>query len=117
MSRFLSARQGNKQLSDYVQELRTLIAAMHHDPLLEMVLVTNFMEGLRTGVARTEVFWVYPTSFKAAVDIAFTLSLTLRHPVLAPMGTTQTRRTFFVRLIGRSLWTSFSPKQAKKQSF
>uniref|UniRef100_M4BM31 Uncharacterized protein n=1 Tax=Hyaloperonospora arabidopsidis (strain Emoy2) TaxID=559515 RepID=M4BM31_HYAAE len=35
-----------------------------------MVLVTIFMEGLRTGVAQTEVFWADPTSFEAAVDIA-----------------------------------------------
>ena len=68
--RFLSARQGRKELSDYVQELRTLIAAMQLDPLPEMVLVTIFMEGLRTGVAQTEVFRVHPTSFEAAVDIA-----------------------------------------------
>ena len=69
-SRFLSARRGKKELSDYVQELRTLIAAMQLDPLPEMVLVTIFMEGLRTGVARTEVFRVHPTSFESAVDIA-----------------------------------------------
>ena len=69
-SRFLSARQGKKELSDYVQELRTLIAAMHLDTLPEMVLVTIFIEGLRTGVARAEVFGVHPTSFEAAVDIA-----------------------------------------------
>ena len=30
------------------------------------------MEGLRTGVARTEVLRVHPTSFNAAVDIALT---------------------------------------------
>ena len=54
-SRFLSACQGKKELLDYVQELRTLIAAMQFDPLPEMVLVTIFMEGLRTGVARKEV--------------------------------------------------------------
>ena len=69
-SRFLSARQGKKVLSDYVQERRTLIAAMQLDPLPEIVLVTIFMEGLRTGVARTEVFRVHSTSFEAAVDIA-----------------------------------------------
>ena len=34
-----------------------------------MVLVTIFMEGLRTGVARTEVFRVHPTFFGAAIDI------------------------------------------------
>ena len=69
-SRFLSARQGKKEPSDCVQELRTLIAAMQLDSLPEMVLVTIFMEGLRTGVARTEVFRVHLTSFEAAVDIA-----------------------------------------------
>ena len=60
-SRFLSARQGKKELSDYVQELRTLIASLQLDPLPEMVLVTIFMEGLRTGVDRTEVFQIHPS--------------------------------------------------------
>ena len=54
-SRFLSVRQGKKEPYDYGQELRTVVAAMQLDPLPEMVLVTIFMEGLRTGVARTEV--------------------------------------------------------------
>ena len=35
-SRFLSTRQGKKELSDYVQGLRTIIAAMQVDPLPEM---------------------------------------------------------------------------------
>jgi hypothetical protein len=61
-SRFLSTRQGKKELVDFVQELRTLIAGMTADPLPEVVTVTVFMEGLRTGVARTEVFRVHPTS-------------------------------------------------------
>ena len=43
---------------------------MQLDPLPEAVRVTIFMEGLRTGVARTEVFRVQPTSFEEAVDIA-----------------------------------------------
>ena len=43
---------------------------MQLDPLPEMILVTIFMEGFRTGVARTEVFLVHPTTSKAAVDIA-----------------------------------------------
>ena len=69
-SRFLSARQGKKELSDYVQELKTLIAALQLDPLPEMDLITIFMESLHTGVAQTEVFRVHPTSFEAAVDNA-----------------------------------------------
>ena len=43
---------------------------MQLDPLPEMVLVTISMEGLLTGVNRTEVFRVHSTSFEAAVDIA-----------------------------------------------
>ena len=52
-SRFLSTRQGKNELTDYVQGSRTLMAAMQSDPLSETVYVTVFMEGLRTGVART----------------------------------------------------------------
>ena len=59
-SRFISTRQGKSELTDYVQELRTLMAAMQSDPLPETVHVTIIMEGLRTGVARTEVFRVNP---------------------------------------------------------
>uniref|UniRef100_M4BTU0 Retrotransposon gag domain-containing protein n=1 Tax=Hyaloperonospora arabidopsidis (strain Emoy2) TaxID=559515 RepID=M4BTU0_HYAAE len=69
-SHLLSACQGKKELSESFQKLRTLIAAMQLDPIPEMVLVTIFMEGLRTGVAQTEVLRVHPTSFEEAVDIA-----------------------------------------------
>ena len=69
-SRFLSTRQGKNELTDYVQELRILMTAMQSDPLPETVYVTVFMENLRTGVARTEVFRVHPYSFEEAVSIA-----------------------------------------------
>uniref|UniRef100_A0AAV1T4U4 Retrotransposon gag domain-containing protein n=2 Tax=Peronospora matthiolae TaxID=2874970 RepID=A0AAV1T4U4_9STRA len=69
-SRFLAPRQGKNELSDYVQELRTLMAAMQFYSLLETVHVTIFVEGLRTGIARTEVFRVHPSTFEKAVGIA-----------------------------------------------
>ncbi|GMF15656.1 unnamed protein product [Phytophthora fragariaefolia] len=69
-ARFLATRQGKKELEDYIQELRTLIAGMTVDPFPEAVTVTVFMEGLRTGVARTEVFRTHPTTFEAAVNVA-----------------------------------------------
>uniref|UniRef100_A0AAV1T1N7 Retrotransposon gag domain-containing protein n=1 Tax=Peronospora matthiolae TaxID=2874970 RepID=A0AAV1T1N7_9STRA len=69
-SRFLSTRQGKNELSDYVQELRTLMAAVQSDPLPEAVHVTIFMEGLRTGIARIEVFRDHPSTFEEAVRIA-----------------------------------------------
>ncbi|KAE9017806.1 hypothetical protein PR002_g13280 [Phytophthora rubi] len=43
---------------------------MFADPLPEAVTVTVFMDGLRTGVARTEVFRNRPTSFEEAVSVA-----------------------------------------------
>ena len=42
---------------------------MQLDTLPEEVLVTIFMEGLRTRVARTEMFRVHPSTFEEAVDI------------------------------------------------
>eukprot|EP00644_Phytophthora_capsici_P015780 jgi/Phyca11/50650/gw1.102.88.1 len=69
-SKFLATRQGKKELMDYVQELRTLIAGMASSPLPEVVAVTVFMEGLRTGASRTEVFRVHPASFEEAVNVA-----------------------------------------------
>ncbi|GMF35773.1 unnamed protein product [Phytophthora fragariaefolia] len=69
-SRLSATRQGKKELVDYVQELRTLIAGMAVDPLPEAAIVTVFMEDLRTGVARTEVFRTHPTSFEEAVNVA-----------------------------------------------
>ena len=75
---FLICPSGKENLSDYDQELRTLIAAMQLDPLPEIVLATIFMEGLRTGVARTEVFRIYPTFFEAAVDIALYAKFNLK---------------------------------------
>ncbi|KAG2920212.1 hypothetical protein PC114_g6173 [Phytophthora cactorum] len=69
-SRFLATRQGKKELLDYVQELRTLIAGTAVGPLPEVVTLTVFMEGLCTSAARTEVFRVHPTSFEEAVNVA-----------------------------------------------
>uniref|UniRef100_M4BEZ0 Uncharacterized protein n=1 Tax=Hyaloperonospora arabidopsidis (strain Emoy2) TaxID=559515 RepID=M4BEZ0_HYAAE len=43
---------------------------MQLDSLPEVVLVTIFMEGLHTGIYRTEMFRVHPSTFKGAVEIA-----------------------------------------------
>ena len=43
---------------------------MQLDPLPEEFRVNIFVEGLRTGVARTEVFRVHLSTFEEAVDIA-----------------------------------------------
>ena len=46
------------------------MAAMQSDPIAETIHVTIFMEGLRTGVARTEVVRVHPSPFEEAVSIS-----------------------------------------------
>ncbi|CEG40030.1 Retrotransposon gag domain [Plasmopara halstedii] len=78
-SRFLAARQVKKELVDFVQDLRTLIAGMAANFLPKAVTVTVFMEGLSTGVARKEVFRVsHPSSFKEAVKVALTAIFNLK---------------------------------------
>ena len=58
-------------MSDYVQDLGALVAAMQLHLLFEEIRVTIFTRGLRTGAARTEVFRVRPLTLKGAVDISF----------------------------------------------
>lgn len=69
-SRFLSTRQGEKGLSDYVQELLTLIASMQFNSLPEEDRGTIFVESLQNGVARTEVLRVHLAMFEEALAIA-----------------------------------------------
>ena len=51
---------------------------MQLDPLPEEFRVNIFVEGLRTGVARTEVFRVHPSTFEEVVDIALNSEFNFR---------------------------------------
>ena len=62
----LALRQEMKELSDYGQELRTILAIMQLNSLSEKVGAIIFVQGLRTGVARTEV---YLSTFEDTVDV------------------------------------------------
>jgi hypothetical protein len=68
--RFFSARQGNRSLQQYVQEMRTLCAAMTQHPLAESVKVPAFMNGLRHGPSRQALFRKVPSSMEEAIYIA-----------------------------------------------
>ncbi|KAG3099115.1 hypothetical protein PI125_g15124 [Phytophthora idaei] len=48
-SRFLSCKQGNHQLHEYIQEMRELTASLVGNPLHEHIKVTVFMDGLPGG--------------------------------------------------------------------
>ena len=69
-SRFLACKQGKKDSHDYVQELRVLVARMASDPLPEAVKATVFMEGLRPGPAKTQLFRMNPSSLEDAMEVA-----------------------------------------------
>ncbi|KAE8978231.1 hypothetical protein PF010_g23903 [Phytophthora fragariae] len=69
-SSFLRCMQGKRSLQDYVMELHNLEAAMAGAPLSEDVKVTVFMDGVRTGPVRTELFRRQPKTFNEAVHIA-----------------------------------------------
>ncbi|GMF54635.1 unnamed protein product [Phytophthora fragariaefolia] len=69
-SNYLRCKQGKRSLQDYVMELHNLEAAMAGAPLSEDVKVTVFMDGVRTGPVRTELFRRQPKTFNEAVHVA-----------------------------------------------
>ena len=69
-ARFLSCRQGKRSLHDYVQELRFLSAACLEHPIPEPVKVTIFMEGLRSGPARTQLFRAIPSTMEEGIAVS-----------------------------------------------
>ncbi|KAI9987038.1 hypothetical protein PInf_022896 [Phytophthora infestans] len=46
-SRFLACKQGKRELQEYAQEMRTLVASLAGNPLPEDVKTTVFMDGLK----------------------------------------------------------------------
>ncbi|GMF27127.1 unnamed protein product [Phytophthora fragariaefolia] len=69
-SNFLRCKQGKRSLQDYVMELHNLEAAMAGAPLSEDVKVSVFVDGVRTGPVRSELFRRQPKTFNEAVHIA-----------------------------------------------
>lgn len=69
-SRFLACKQGKRELQEYAQEMRTLVASLAGNPLPEDVKTTVFMDGLKVGPARTQLFRVQATTMEEAIRIA-----------------------------------------------
>jgi hypothetical protein len=70
-ARMLGCKQGKRSLHEFVQELQYLRAALTSDPLPESLLVTLFMEGLRQGPARLQLFRRIPQTLDQAIKEAF----------------------------------------------
>ncbi|KAG2933350.1 hypothetical protein PC119_g13010 [Phytophthora cactorum] len=69
-SRFLSCKQGKRELHEYIQEMRELTASLVGNPLHEHIKVTVFIDGLRVGPARTQLFRVQASTLEEATQVA-----------------------------------------------
>ncbi|GMF27673.1 unnamed protein product [Phytophthora fragariaefolia] len=83
-SNLLRCKQGKRSLQDYVMELHNLEAATAGTPLSEDVKVTVFMDGVRTGPVRTELFRRQSKTFNEA----FHISMLVDHCVRSAQGHT-----------------------------
>uniref|UniRef100_A0AAV1TYQ4 Uncharacterized protein n=1 Tax=Peronospora matthiolae TaxID=2874970 RepID=A0AAV1TYQ4_9STRA len=81
---------------------------MQLDPLPEQVRVTFFMEGVRTGFARTEAFRIHPSTLEEDVDIALNAEFSLKPLAMALMDIPTDH------LMGLSPWTSSMLKKKRE---
>ncbi|POM58772.1 Gag protein [Phytophthora palmivora] len=63
-SRFLACKQGKRELHEYIQEMRVLAVSLVGDPLPEHIKVTVFMDGLKVGPSRTQLFRVHANTME-----------------------------------------------------
>ncbi|POM66744.1 Gag protein [Phytophthora palmivora] len=69
-SRFLACKQEKRQLNEYIQEMQVLTASLVGNPLPEHIKVTVFMDGLKVGPSRTQLFRVHANTMEEAIQIA-----------------------------------------------
>jgi hypothetical protein len=69
-SRFLAISQGKRNLHDYVQEVRFLVASIVSAPIDNATQVSVFLSGLREGPVRTQLFREYPETLEDAISSA-----------------------------------------------
>ncbi|POM69275.1 Hypothetical protein PHPALM_14456 [Phytophthora palmivora] len=58
-SRFLACKQGKRELHEYIPDMRVLAASLVRNPLPEQIKVEVFMDGLKVGPSRTQLFRVH----------------------------------------------------------
>ncbi|POM67492.1 Gag protein [Phytophthora palmivora] len=67
-SRFLACKQGKRELHEYIQEMRVLAASLVGNRLPEHIKVTVFMDGLKVGPSRTQLFRVHANTMEEAIQ-------------------------------------------------
>ncbi|KAG3063316.1 hypothetical protein PI124_g22704 [Phytophthora idaei] len=110
-SHFLSCKQGKRLLHEYIQEMRELTASLVGNPLHEHIKVTVFMDGLRVGPARTQLFRVQASTLEEAIQVASRRSTTIvkhAHQHLRGQGTLR-RVQIALPPVDLTPWNSGSP--------
>ncbi|POM60384.1 Gag protein [Phytophthora palmivora] len=69
-SRFLACKQGKRELHEHIQEMRVLASSLVGNPLPERIKVTVFMDGLKVGPSRTQLFRVHANTMEEAIQMA-----------------------------------------------
>ncbi|POM67632.1 Gag protein [Phytophthora palmivora] len=69
-SRFLACKQGKREVHVYIQGMRVLAASLVGNPLPEHIKVTVFMDHLKVGPSRTQLFRVHANTMEEAIQIA-----------------------------------------------
>ena len=70
-ARLLACKQGKRTLHEFVHELQSLRASLTTEVVPETMLVSIFLEGLRHGPARLQLFRDIPGTLDDAIRIAF----------------------------------------------
>jgi len=77
-TKFLALKQDRKDLHSFVQELRYLSACVVGAPIDEATKVSVFLNGLRAGPIRTQLFREYPETLERAISRALEEDFSLK---------------------------------------
>ncbi|KAG3009321.1 hypothetical protein PC120_g15692 [Phytophthora cactorum] len=68
--RFLSCKHVRRELHEYIQVMRVLTASLVGNPLPENFKMTMFIDGLKVGLARTQLFRVQASTLEEVIQVA-----------------------------------------------
>jgi hypothetical protein len=77
-TKFLALKQDRKDLHTFVQELRYLSACVVGSPIDEATKVSVFLNGLKAGPIRTQLFREYPETLEIAISRALEEEFSLK---------------------------------------
>jgi hypothetical protein len=77
-TKFLALKQERKELHSFVQELRYLSACVVGAPIDEATKVSVFLNGLKAGPIRTQLFREYPETLEGAISRALEEEFSLK---------------------------------------